>query len=310
MVSINMAMEIDLTGQVCADSSAEKFYSGIGGQVDFNRGAAKSQDGKAIIVLSATDEKEKKSRIVARLSQGAGVVITRGDVHYVVSEHGVAYLHGKSVEERALALISIAHPDFRKELFEEAIATKLIRKEHAEVESGFVLAATEYKKALLLEDGVEIYLRPIRPTDEQGIKNLVYSLSQETLYYRFMSHTKHFGTKQILDFVYVDHRSNVTVVATIPEAHGEDIIGVGRYFLDPRTNRAEVAFVVRDDWQGKGIGKFLFRQLVVIAKKNGIAGLTAEVLRRNRGMQALLNKCGYKVKSTLEEDLYHFQIDF
>lgn len=310
MVSINMAMEIDLTGQVCTDSAGEKFYSGIGGQVDFNRGAARSKDGKAVIVISATDEEARRSRIVTRLSPGSGVVITRGDVHYVVSEHGVAYLHGKNVEERALALISIAHPDFREVLFKEAIATKLIRKEHAEVESGFVLAKTEYKKILLLDDGTEINLRPIRPTDEQGIRHLVYSLSQETLYYRFMSHTKQFGTKQILDFVYVNHRSNVAVVATIPEAHGEDIVGVGRYFLDTRTNRAEVAFVVRDDWHGKGIGKSLFNHLVVIAKKNGIAGFTAEVLRKNRGMQAVINKCGYKVQNTLDEDLYHFQIDF
>ncbi|MDD5758929.1 MAG: acetyl-CoA hydrolase/transferase C-terminal domain-containing protein, partial [Desulfobulbaceae bacterium] len=126
MVSINMAMEIDLTGQVCTDSVGEKFYSGIGGQIDFNRGAARSLGGKAILVIAATDEENKKSRIVLRLSPGAGVSITRGDVHYVVSEYGVAYLHGKTVQERALALISIAHPDYRAQLFQDAIDYKLI----------------------------------------------------------------------------------------------------------------------------------------------------------------------------------------
>jgi len=308
MVSINMAMEIDLTGQVCTDTAGGKFYSGIGGQTDFNRGAARSKGGKPIIVLSALDEKKKTSRIVTRLSTGAGVVITRGDVHYVVTEHGVAYLHGKSVQERALALISIAHPDFRERLFHEAIEAKLIRREHAEVDGGFVVASVG--RAVVLASGEQITVRPIRPTDEQGIKNLVFALSQETLYNRFMSRTQRFGTKQILDFVYIDHRRNVAFVATVPEAHGEDIVGVGRYYLDERTNRAEVAFVVRDDWQGKGIGKILFEQLVVTARQSGIAGFTAEVLRDNRKMQAVFNKCGLRVKSHLEDDIYSFQMDF
>lgn len=310
MVSINMAMEIDLTGQVCTDSEGGKFYSGIGGQIDFNRGAARSLGGKAILVIAATDEENKKSRIVLQLSPGAGVSITRGDVHYVVSEYGVAYLHGKTVQERALALISIAHPDYRAQLFQEAIDYKLIRGEHANVVGGFVVSLGERKKCVMLADGLEACMRPIQPTDEQAIKNLVYSLSQETLYYRFMTHTKHFGAKQILDFIYVDHRSNVALVVTIPEAHGEDIIAVGRYYLDEKTNRAEVAFVVRDEWQGRGIGKLLFTELVVIAKRSGIVGFTAEVLRENRKMQAVFNRCGLTVTSHLEDDVYSFQMDF
>lgn len=308
MVSINMAMEIDLTGQVCTDSAGEKFYSGIGGQTDFNRGAARSRGGKPIIVLSALDEHRKTSRIVTRLSTGAGVVITRGDVHYVVTEHGVAYLHGKSVQERALALISIAHPDFREQLFREAIEAKLIRREHAEVAGGFVVA--QVSRSVVLANGEEITIRPIRPTDEQGIKDLVFALSQETLYNRFMTHSQRFETRQILDFVYIDHRKNVAFVAVVPEAHGEDIVGVGRYYLDERTNRAEVAFVVRDDWQGRGIGKILFKQLETTARQSGIAGFTAEVLRDNRKMQAVFNNCGLKVSSVLEDDVYFFRMDF
>jgi len=310
MVSINMAMEIDLTGQVCTDSVGGKFYSGIGGQIDFNRGAARSLNGKAILVITALDETQQKSRIVLQLTPGAGVSITRGDVHYVVSEYGVAYLHGKTVQQRALALISIAHPDYRARLFQEAIDNNLVRSEHAHVLAGFVVAVGERKKKVVLADGVEACLRPILPTDEGGIKDLVYSLSQETLYSRFMTRTKHFGAKQILDFVYVDHRHNVALVLAIPEVHGEDIIAVGRYFLDEGRNRAEVAFVVRDEWQGRGIGKLLFQELVVIAKQNGIIGFTAEVLRENRKMQTVFNRCGLTVTSSLEDDVYSFQMDF
>ena len=120
MVAINSAIEIDLTGQVCSDSIGTRFYSGIGGQVDFVRGAAHSEGGKPIIALPSTTRDGKISRIVPTLKNGAGVVTSRGDVHYVVTEYGVANLFGKSIQERVRALIKIAHPSFRDELTEFA----------------------------------------------------------------------------------------------------------------------------------------------------------------------------------------------
>jgi 4-hydroxybutyrate CoA-transferase len=116
MVSINSALEVDLTGQVCADSMGPRFYSGVGGQVDFVRGAARSKGGKPIIALPSTAKNDTISRIVWQLRPGAGVVTTRNDVHYIVTEYGVAYLHGKKICERVRALIDIAHPNFREEL--------------------------------------------------------------------------------------------------------------------------------------------------------------------------------------------------
>ncbi|MCD6165452.1 4-hydroxybutyrate CoA-transferase [candidate division KSB1 bacterium] len=120
MVAINSALEVDLTGQVCSDSMGYHIYSGFGGQVDFIRGAARSKGGKPIIALPSTAKGDTISRIVSHLKEGAGVVTSRGDVHYVVTEHGVAYLHGKSRRERAEALIQIAHPKFRDELMQFA----------------------------------------------------------------------------------------------------------------------------------------------------------------------------------------------
>lgn len=116
MTAINSALEVDLTGQVCADSIGTRPYSGIGGQVDFVRGAARSPGGKAIIALPSTAKGEKQSRIVPQLKAGAGVVTSRGDVQYVVTEYGIASLRGKSLSERARALIDIAHPKFRDDL--------------------------------------------------------------------------------------------------------------------------------------------------------------------------------------------------
>jgi len=127
MIAINSALEIDLTGQVCADSIGTKLFSGIGGQVDFIRGAAYSEGGKPIIALPSTTKDEKISRIVPTLKQGAGVVTSRGDVHYVVTEYGTAQLWGKSIKERVVELIRIAHPKFRDELTEFAKETYKIK---------------------------------------------------------------------------------------------------------------------------------------------------------------------------------------
>ncbi|MBN1845315.1 MAG: GNAT family N-acetyltransferase, partial [Sedimentisphaerales bacterium] len=310
MIAINIALEVDLTGQICADSLGTRFFSGIGGQVDFNRGAARAPGGKAIIALPATAKNGSISRIVSRLSPGAGVVTTRGDVHYVVTEYGVAYLHGKSVQERALALITIAHPDFRESLLEEAIEAKFVRPEMADVEKRIRILPQELRTAMLLDDGTMINMRPILPTDDALVRDLFYDLSQHTIYYRFGQNLTRIPRQQIQDFVYIDHRHDVAIVATVPEAHGDEILAIGRYYLDEKTNRAEVAFVVRDEWQNRGIGTFLLKYLITIARRAGIAGFTAEVLRENRPMQSVLNKSGCKVTSGMEGSSYHFTLDF
>jgi acyl-CoA hydrolase/GNAT superfamily N-acetyltransferase len=310
MVAINVALQVDLTGQVCADSLGTKFYSGIGGQLDFNRGAARSDGGKAVIALPSTAREGTISRIVPHLSQGAGVVTTRGDVHYVVTEYGVAYLHGKSVQERAMALISIAHPEFRAELLRAAIEAKYVRQEMADYEGRILVGPQELRTTFLIDDGTQINFRPIHPTDEPRMRDLFYALSQQTIYYRFMTHMKRIPHKQIQNFVYVDHRNEVAIVATLPEAYGEEIIAIGRYILDPHTNRAEVAFTVRDQWQNKGIGSFLLKYLTQIARRNGIQGFTAEVLRDNKAMQSVFNNSGLKVSSRLDEGVYHFELNF
>jgi len=310
MVAINTALEIDLTGQVCADSIGEKFFSGVGGQVDFNRGAAKAPGGKAIIALPSTAKDGAISRIVVHLSEGAGVVTTRAGVYYVVTEYGTAYLHGKSVSERAMALISIAHPKFRADLLRQAIEAKYLSTELADLEGKILVGPKELRTTFLLNDGTLVNFRPIHPTDEPRMRELFYKLSEATIFYRFMSHQRFVPRRQIQDFVYIDHRNDVAIVGTLPEAHGDAIIAIGSYYLDPKTNLAEVAFVVHDDWQNRGIGAFLFLHLIRIARRNGIRGFTAEVLVENRAMQAVINKSNCKIKTKFTGNTYSYEIDF
>ncbi len=310
MIAVNTAIEVDLTGQVCSDSIGTRFFSGFGGQADFTRGARRSPGGKAIVALPSTAKNNRFSRIVPRIHPGGGVVVTRADVDYVVTEYGVAYLHGKSVQERAMALISIAHPDFREGLLKEAIELRYLKPEFVDIGGRLMVESMELRTTYLLDDGTQIHFRPIHPTDEPRMRDLLYALSQETVYYRFMQRIQRFTHRNIRDFVYIDHRKDLAIVGTVPEAHGDEIVAVGRYYLDPKTNRAEVAFVIRDEWQNRGIGRFLFSLLANIAKRNGIAGFTAEVLRDNKRMQAIFDKSGFKVTSSIEEGVYSYRIDF
>ncbi len=187
---------------------------------------------------------------------------------------------------------------------------KYIRPEFAEVKGKFMIGSQDMKASMLLQDGNQINFRPIHPTDERGIRDLVYALSQETIYFRYMTSDMKFDHRQIQKFVYVDHSKDIAIVGTIPEAHGEDIIAVGRYYLDMKTNRAEVAFVVRDDWQNHGIGSFLFKHLVGIAKKSGIAGFTAEFFKGNDRMQAIFSHSGYPMTSDVSDDTCKVRIEF
>jgi acyl-CoA hydrolase len=128
MVAVNSAIQVDVTGQVCSDSIGTRPYSGFGGQVDFMRGASRAKGGKPVIALPSTTRQDTVSRIVPMLDPGAGVVTTRADVHYVATEYGVAYLHGKNLRQRAEALIAIAHPKFRDSLYEFAVKARYMER--------------------------------------------------------------------------------------------------------------------------------------------------------------------------------------
>ena len=310
MVGISTALQVDLTGQVCANLPGERFFCGICDHMDFIHGAARAPGGKSIVALESTRDNGAASRIVAHLSRGANVTASCCEVHYVVTEFGVAYLHGKTLQERALSLISIAHPDFRAGLFAEAIKDNYISPDLASVEGKIFVGPQELRTSLVLEDGTKVSIRPMHPNDERQLRDLLHSLSPKSFYYRFMSNMARIPQKQVQDFVYIDYRSDMAIVGTLPEPHGEQIIAVGRYYLNPRTNRAELSMIVRDPWQNRGIGTFMLKYLITIAKRSGIAGFTAQVLRDNRLMLAVLYRSDCKLRSNLEDDVYSFELEF
>jgi len=306
MVAINSALAVDLTGQVAADTVGGRFFSGIGGQVDFIRGAARSRGGRPIIALPATAENGAVSRIQAGLEQGAGVVTSRGDVHYVVTEFGVADLWGKNIRERALSLIDIAHPDFRPELLTSAKNKHYVFPDQTPPRG--VTGTPSIR--VPLESAERIRIRPVRMADQTPLKELLYRLSQDSTYQRFMGHKRSHPRKEIMQLADIDGEQNMALVAEAEHDDTGELIGIARYDLDPETDFGDVALVVSDRFQGKGVGTALFKQLVTLAKAQGVKGFTADVLVNNGRMLGIFNKSGERVETRLDEGVYQVKVSF
>lgn len=310
MTAINMALEVDLTGQATAESLGQTFYSGIGGQADFMRGAVLAPGGKTILALPSTAGAEGEfSRIIPCIRQGAGVTLTRGDIHYVVTEYGIAYLHGKNIRERAMELISIAHPKFRQWLIAEAKKLKIIYEDQAFIPG----TRGEYPEDLEVyrttESGVEVFFRPVKISDEPLLKDFFYSLSDNSLYRRFISFRKDMPHERLQEFVIIDYTEETVILATVQEAGKEVIVGLGQFTVNEGRHNADVAFVVRDEYQNRGIGTELLSYLTQLSRRQGLLGFTAEVLVENEPMLHIFEKL-LDVNKTVDSGVYYLTMPF
>ena len=298
MVAISSALEVDLTGQICADSIGDRFYSGFGGQTDFMRGAARSDGGKAIIALPSTGRQGTISRISGRLLNGAGVVTTRADIHYVVTEFGIAHLHGKTVRERALALIHIAHPRFREALLQEARDRHLVTPNQIALPPGLRPYPRKHETSHEFGGGLRVDFRPIQPTDERHLKELFYAHSPSTIYQRYFSRLQSLPADMTQRLVTLDYNDDMALVGLVPAGGEQQFIAVARYHRDPATQWAEIGIVVREGYRRRGIADFLLRKLGEVAREQGILGFQADVLAENSGILALLRRLANPIEVT------------
>ncbi|HVP11763.1 MAG TPA: GNAT family N-acetyltransferase [Phycisphaerae bacterium] len=309
MIAINAGIEVDLTGQVVADSIGTWFYSGVGGHADFIRGAALAKNGKPIIAMPSTAETKDgiRSRLVSTLAEGAGVTTTRGDTHYVVTEYGVAYLHGRNLRERAMALLNVAHPDFRSELLHKAKQRRIVYPNQILPPTNAPYPS-QYEWNVTLKDSRTVFIRPIRPEDEPMMKDMFYSFSERTRYLRFHGPMKSFPHARLQVFCNVDYDQEMTLIGVVGQPGEEDVVALGCYIHDQGTNTAEVAFSVRDDWQNKGLGSILFRKLVDIGRERSIDVFHAEVLTENLPMLNVFHHSGCTVSTQAESGVVHVTI--
>ena len=310
MTAINSALEIDLTGQASAESIGHTFYSGIGGQADFMRGAVLSENGKTILTIPSTADSGNVSRIMPFLKEGAGVTLNRGDIHYVVTEYGIAFLHGKNIRERAMELIAIAHPKFRSELIKGAKERNLIYKDQAFIAGKGGEYPSDIETYRISKAGIKILLRPVKISDEPLLKEFFYSLSDSSMYKRFISTRKDMPHERLQDFAVIDYRKEMFLLATTQESEREKVLGLGQYWIDEHTHTGDIAFVVLDNYHRQGIGEELLMYLTLLAKKQGLLGFTAEVLVDNIPMQNLFNKAGFDISKRVSKNLYELKMLF
>jgi acyl-CoA hydrolase len=301
MVSINSAIEVDLTGQVVSDSIGYHFYSGIGGQVDFIRGSALSKGGKPIIALPSTTKDGKISRIVPHITEGGGVVTSRGHVSYVVTEYGIASLQGKSIRERALELIRIAHPKFRAQLLKDVRKHYWVPEYQENTPTSVPeLGQIEIKRFTFADD--EYFLRPLAPADERKLQEFFYSHNKETLMMRYNHHATQMTREKSCNLVSVNQHVDLALCLTERDHLGESIQAVARYYYLETSNSAEVAFVIKESKRGKGMAKALLSELIAIAKIRGLEQLVACVRRDNAPMLKVFENAGFLRKPSDDYD--------
>ena len=310
MTAINSALQIDLTGQATAESIGSTFFSGIGGSADFMRGAVLAPGGKTILVMQSTARNGEVSRIVPFLDRGAGVTLNRGDIHYVVTEYGIAFIHGKNIRERAMDLIAISDPRFRQWLIEEAKKMNIIYRDQAFIPGKRGEYPEHLETVRTTKGGIILSLRPVKINDEPLIKDFFYALSDKSLQRRFMSTQREVLHSMRQKFVVIDYTRELTILACVKKNGKEIIIGIGQSLRDENTNTAEIAFAVRDDYQNKGIGTELLSFLTTQAKKEGLHGFTAEVLLENRSMIHVFEKMGFDMRKKIEDGVYYLTMRF
>lgn len=282
MVSVSQACSVDLTGQVCSDQFEGNFCGGVSTQPEFMRGAAQSPGGKPVICLQSTAGGGKTSRIRPLLLGGEGVTIARSDVHYVITEYGIAYLFGKSIRERALALIQIAHPDYRPWLLDEA-------KKLGYVQPGQTLKdrdnyPADQERRLTLRNQKTVLIRPTRKSDAPLLQDFFRRMIREDRHTRMFWRLNQLSDSEAQRLCMVDQDSEVAFLVVTGAGENETLIGSACYFVNASTNMAEVAYMVSPEWQGVGIGNALQLRLMEHAKARGLRGFTAEIQTYNATM--------------------------
>jgi len=307
MVSVTQAFSIDLTGQVCTESLDGEVYGGVSAGPAFHRGALASPGGLAVVCL-ASRTPAGSAAIKAALEPGEAVAIARADVHWVITEYGTAYLFGRSLAERAVSLIEIAHPDDRDALLAAAVRQGLVADDQLLRSRGAYPVGEE--RDATLRDERELRIRPTRAGDARAMQELFYRLSEEDVRSRFFQKLTSLTDSAAQHLCSVGYEEEMAFAAVVGPREEERIVATSCYYLDPATGLADVAYLVDPEWQGLGLGTILHQRTVEYARGHGVRGFTADVLVSNAAMLRVFQRGAHELTSTLSAGSYEVTMIF
>ena len=307
-IAIIHARKADLQGNVALHAGKGNVATGPVEVIDFFNGAEISRGGRTIFALSSRNL-NNKSNIQLSVGQYPNQFCVKESVDLIVTEYGVARLKGRTIRERAQALIEIAHPDDRAELIEQAKANKIIYQDQIFIkESAHLYPEIETKQTF--KNNTTIKFRAIKPSDEEGMRRLFYRFSDTAVYYRYFTPVTAMPHTKMQSYVNIDYSRTTSIVGYV-DIHGQErIISEARFVMNNDGTYAEIAFVVDATYQGLGIATYMYKRLIELAKSAGIKGFTADVLSSNREMMRVFEKGDVEVKSIMEDGIYSLTMTF
>ena len=308
-VAIINIRKIDLTGDIALHVGKGTVTTDTAEVIDFVNGAEISYDGYSIYALPSRNLKGE-ANIKISLEDIPNRLNVRESIDLVATEYGVANLNGRTMRERAMALIEIAHPEDRANLIKEAKAQKIIYEDQIYIEENAHLYPSDAQCKHVFKNGVTVRFRAIRPSDEEEMRRLFYRFSDESVYYRYFTPLKTMPHSKMQEYVNVDYGKVMSIVGLVGDIGKGNIIAEARYVKDPKRPYGDVAFVVDEEYQSLGIATFLYKQLMRLAKERGLQGFTADVLPANKEMMRVFEKGAAEVKATLEYGVYRLRIPF
>ena len=298
LVSIMNVKKIDVSGESVIFHSGDNLLTGYESKLNFSVGAAFSRQGKAIVALSSLDQEGNSNIVISHNEDTDRVRATLGVTRYVVTEYGVANLFGKSIRERVLSMVDIAHPKHRKALLEEAKKQGYAYSDQIYVTENAVNYPMDLETVKTFKGNLEVKFRPIKPSDEDKMRRLFYDFSDESKYLRYFVRIQVMPHRDMQKYLNVDYNETLSIVGTVQRGRAEKIIAEGRYAYFAREQSYETAFLVDEEYQGRGIATFLVNYLIMIAKQRGLKKLSASVLPENDKMLRVFRNADVEPKIT------------
>jgi len=308
-MAIIPARKVDVTGGIALHAGKGNVTAGPGEVQELLAGATLSRGGRIIFALPSRDPQDEPN-VLLSVEDYSSQFSNSESLDMIVTEYGVAYLAGRTVRERALALIDVAHPDDRGSLVQQAKEANILYRDQIYLTESGHLYPEELARTHTFRDNVTVRFRAIRPSDEGDMRRLFYRFSDQAVYYRYFSPIKTMPHMKMQEYVNVDYKKFMSIVGVIEESGVERIIAEGRYVVSDDDPLADTAFIVDEAFQGMGVATFLFELLIQTAQKRGVKGFKADVLTANNAMLKVFEKAPFPIQARVSEGVYELTIPF